>query len=121
MILLVGSRLLDNTGMPRAKVIGNKGLSLVTHLLFGVSSTDSQSGLRIFSKKALETLEWKSTGYEFCSEMLWRAQQQKLITKEYPIQAIYTEYSKRKGQNNWNGINIIKSLIRQRVMELLSE
>lgn len=116
--LLIGSRLINSNGMGKTKVIGNKGLSLFTFILFGVRVTDSQSGLRVYSKKALGQLRWKSSGYEFCSEMLWRAKQQGLGIDEYPIKAIYTEYSKSRGQNNWNGINIIKSLIKQRLVEL---
>lgn len=117
--LLIGSRLLNNEGMSKIKVLGNRGLSFITYLLFGIDSTDSQSGLRIFSKKALEQLRWKTSGYEFCSEMLWRAKQLHLHIEEYPIQAIYTEYSKNKGQNNWNAVNIIKSLLKRRLAELL--
>lgn len=117
--LLIGSRLIDSSGMSKVKVIGNKGLSLVTNLIFGISSTDSQSGLRVFSEKALKSLRWKTNGYEFCSEMLWRAKQIGLRIDEYPIQAIYTDYSKSKGQNNWNAINIVGSLIRRRLTEIL--
>lgn len=117
--LVIGSRLIDSTGMSRVKVLGNWGLSFITYLLFGINSTDSQSGLRLFSRKALETLHWETNGYEFCSEMLWRANQQKLIIDEYPIKAIYTEYSKAKGQNNWNAIIIIKTLFKRRLSELL--
>ncbi len=116
--LAIGSRLIDSRGMSRVKVIGNKGLSLITYLLFGVNTTDSQSGLRIYSKKALEQLRWKTSGYEFCSEMIWRAKQIGLKIDEYPIQAIYTDYSKAKGQSNWNAINILKSLIARRISEL---
>lgn len=117
--LLIGSRLINNTGMSKVKILGNKGLSFVTFILFGVNSTDSQSGLRIYSRTALEQLKWKTSGYEFCSEMLWRAKQLNLQIDEYPIQAIYTDYSKAKGQNNWNAINIIKSLVKRRIAELL--
>jgi glycosyltransferase involved in cell wall biosynthesis len=117
--LLIGSRLINNEGMSKVKVIGNKGLSFITYLLFRTNTTDSQSGLRIFSKTALQQLRWKTSGYEFCSEMLWRAKQIGLIIDEYPIKAIYTEYSKTKGQNNWNAINIIKSLLKRRIAELL--
>lgn len=116
--LLIGSRLLNSTGMSRVKVIGNKGLSFITFLLFGINSTDSQSGLRIYSRHAIENLRWRTTSYEFCSEMLWRAKQQRMKIGEYPIQAIYTDYSKSKGQNNWNAINIIKNLFKRRIMEL---
>jgi len=116
--LLIGSRLINSKGMSRVKVLGNKGLSFITYILFGVHSTDSQSGLRIFSAKTLKQLHWKTNGYEFCSEMLWRAKQLNLAIDEYPIKAIYTEYSKAKGQNNWNAVNIIKSLLLRRLTEM---
>lgn len=116
--LLIGSRLIDNRGMSRVKILGNKGLSVITSLLFGIRVTDSQSGLRVFSQRALSQLRWKTSGYEFCSEMLWRAKQLGLNIAEYPIKSIYTDYSKAKGQNNWNGINIVKSLIKHRVVEI---
>lgn len=119
--LLIGSRLIDSSGMSLHKRIGNKGLSVITYLLFGVNVTDSQSGLRIFSAKALNELKWRTSGYEFCSEMLWRAKQQGLQIGEFPAKAIYTEYSKSKGQNNWNAINIIKSLLRRRIVEIIGE
>lgn len=119
--LLIGSRLIDSHGMSKVKILGNRGLSLVTYFIFGINVTDSQSGMRIFSKKALDRLKWKTSGYEFCSEMLWRAKQQGLRINEYPIKAIYTEYSNSKGQNNWNGFNIIKYLVQRRVMELFGE
>lgn len=116
--LLIGSRLIDNKGMSKVKIIGNWGLSVITRLLFGVKTTDSQSGMRILSRRALRKLKWKTSGYEFCSEMLWRAHQKHLIVDEYPIKAIYTDYSKSKGQNNWNGVNIVKSLVKRRIGEL---
>lgn len=116
--LLIGSRLIDSRGMSKIKVLGNKGLSLFTYLLFGINVTDSQSGLRIFSKRAINGLQWKSTGYEFCSEMIWRAKQARMSVSEYPIKAIYTDYSRAKGQNNWNAINIVKRLCKQRISEI---
>ena len=116
--LLIGSRLMDSEGMSRTKLFGNKSLSFITFLLFGIHVTDSQSGMRIFSRSAIERLHWKTTGYEFCSEMLWRASQLKLTISEYPIKAIYTDYSIAKGQNNWNAFNILKSLMKQRLVEM---
>jgi glycosyltransferase involved in cell wall biosynthesis len=119
--LIIGSRLIDSNGMSATKVLGNKGLSFVTMLLFGVNVTDSQSGLRGFSKKALQKLNLRTQGYEFCSEMLWRAKQQNLFITEIPIKAIYTDYSKSKGQNNWNAFMIIRSLIQRRLLEFIGE
>ena len=119
--LLIGSRLIDSKGMSKVKIFGNKGLSIITYFIFGVSVTDSQSGLRIFNRNALENLRWKTSGYEFCSEMLWRAKQLNMIIGEFPIKAIYTEYSVAKGQSNWNAFNIIKTLIRRRIVEMFGE
>lgn len=119
--LLIGSRLINSQGMSKVKIFGNQGLSFITFLIFGVSVTDSQSGLRVFSKQALEKLKWKTSGYEFCSEMLWRAKQLNLKIDEFPIKAIYTDYSKSKGQNNWNAFNIIKSLLKRRIVEVFGE
>lgn len=118
--LLIGSRLIDVSAkdMSLLKRVGNWGLSFVTMLLFGVYTSDSQSGLRLYSRKALEQLRWKTSGYEFCSEMIWRANQLKLTIGEFPITVIYTDYSKAKGQNNWNGVNILKSLVRRRLVEI---
>lgn len=116
--LLIGSRLIDSQGMSKIKVLGNWGLSFITRILFGINVTDSQSGLRVFGPRALEKLRWTTSGYEFCSEMLWRANQLDLTVGEFPIQAIYTDYSKQKGQSNWNAVNIIKSLVKRRFAEL---
>lgn len=119
--LLIGSRLINTEGMSKVKILGNKGLTVVTRILFGINVTDSQSGLRVFSKRALSQLRWKTSGYEFCSEMLWRAKQLGLVIHEFPIKAIYTDYSRAKGQNNWNGINIVASLFRRRITEFFNE
>jgi glycosyltransferase involved in cell wall biosynthesis len=121
--LLIGSRLIDKTGMSRVKILGNTGLSIITNVLFGIRITDSQSGLRVFSKQALAELKWKTSGYEFCSEMLWRASQLNLSIQEFPIQAIYTDYSTSKPyhQNNWNAFNIVKSLLKRRLLEFFNE
>lgn len=120
--LLIGSRVISvESEMSLLKKVGNKGLSLITYFLFGINVTDSQSGMRIFSDNALKHLRWKTSGYEFCSEMLWRAKQLSLTIGEFPIEVIYTDYSTAKGQSNWNGFNIVKLLLRQRIVEFFSE
>ncbi len=116
--LVIGSRLLNTEGMPVIRVFGNKVLNFATRVILGVSVTDSQSGLKAFSKKAIEKIEIRSNGFEFCSEIVWRAKQQNLKITEIPIQAIYTDYSKAKGQSNINALRIIKNLIRQKLREV---
>ncbi len=118
--LIIGSRLVNTQGMPWYRVLGNKGLSFITFLVFGVFVGDSQSGLRAFNKKALERVSFRSNHYAHCSEMLWTAKQQKLRIKEVPIKAIYTEYSLAKGQSNWGAVHIIRHLVKRRIMEILN-
>lgn len=116
--LLIGSRLINPKQMSTIKKVGNRGLSFITYVLFGVNVADSQSGLRVFSRSAIKDLRWKTSGFEFCSEMIWRAKQLGLKIDEYPIDVVYTDYSRSKGQSNWNGVNILKSLIVRRFVEL---
>ena len=116
--LVIGSRLINSKGMPINRVLGNNILNLVTRILLGVRVTDSQSGLKGFSKKAIDTIEIKTNGYEFCAEIIWKAKKNNLIISEVPIKAIYTEYSKAKGQSNINALRIIKSIIVQKIKEV---
>lgn len=116
--LVIGSRLLSVEGMPTHRVFGNKLLNLVTGIIFGVRVTDSQSGLKGFSRKAIEKIDIRSNGFEFCSEIVWRAKQANLKIIEVPIKAVYTDYSLAKGQSNINALRIIKNLIMQKIREV---
>jgi glycosyltransferase involved in cell wall biosynthesis len=118
--VVIGSRLINSTGMPTYRVIGNKGLNFITYLIFRTTATDTQSGLKGFNRKALEMINIKGSGMEFCSEIIWRAKQQGLVVGEIPIEAIYTDYSLAKGQSNWNAFNIIKNLIKRKLLEFIS-
>lgn len=116
--LVIGSRLIDPEGMPLHRVFGNKLLNGFTRILLGVRVTDSQSGLKGFSRNAIDKIIIKSNGFEFCSEIVWRAKQEKLEIVEVPISAVYTEYSLKKGQSNINALRIIKNLFIQKMREV---
>ena len=106
--------------MPLKKKVGNIGLGLITYLLLGVYASDTQSGLKAFNKRALDTIEFHTNDYAFCSEMIWKAHQAKMKIQEIPIKAIYTDYSLSRGQSNYTGaMNITTQLIKRRVMDLL--
>lgn len=117
--LIIGSRLIDASGMPWYRILGNKGLSIVTFLLFGIFVKDSQSGLRAYNRKAIDSISFHSNNYAFCSEIIWSAKKNNLKISEYPIQAIYSDYSLKKGQSNWGGIIIIKQLLKTRFLALI--
>ena len=81
--------------------------------------SDSQSGLRAYSKKAYNSVYTYMDRYEFESEMLGQIKDAKLKIKEVPIKVIYTEYSKSKykhmskfsAQGLTNGIKMVIRLI----------
>lgn len=119
--LVIGSRLADLKGMPWYKTIGNLGLSAITYMIFGAFVLDSQSGLKAFNRKALHAVRFNGNDYSFCSEIVWRAKQQKLRVTEVPIRAIYTDYSMGKGQLKINGFNLIAQMLKRRISGLINE
>ena len=114
--VVIGSRLLDSRGMPFFRKIGNFGLNIITYILFGVYSTDTQSGLRVFSRKAAEKINIKTSKMEVSSEIIREIGKNKLKLKEIPIKAIYTDYSMKKGQKNINAFRILYKLTLRRIM-----
>jgi len=119
--MVVGSRLMDREelkNMPVVKRVGNILLNVITYLLGGYLVTDSQSGLRAFSKRAAEVIlsNLKSNRYEVSSEFIIIARREGLRFKEVPIKTIYTEYSMSRGTNVITGIKILIKLILQKLM-----
>ena len=111
----IGSRFIGNLGsMPWYRRIGIFGLNVITYLLFWSWTTDSQSGLRAFGRKAINKIEIKTNKMEVSSEFFYEIQAKNLKLTEVPIQSIYTEYSMSKGQKNINAINILLKLIYRR-------
>lgn len=102
--LVIGSRFKKLKKVPLDRYFLNWIANLITFLFYGVVTTDSQSGLRAFSKKAINLIDFKGERMDFSSEILLEAKRHNLKIEEVPIQAIYTEYSRKKGQKNLNAI-----------------
>ena len=114
--VVIGSRLIDSKGMPMSRRFINSGASLVTQLLFGIYSTDTQSGLRVFTREAADKIIIKTNKMEVSSEIIKEIGRNKMKFKEIPIEAIYTDYSMGKGQGGMNAFNIAYKLILRKVM-----
>lgn len=86
--LVIGSRF-RGTILPGAmrwsSRIGNPLVTALLNLLFGTRISDSQSGMRAFTREAWERLQLLSTGMEFASEMLIQARRAGLRIGEVPI------------------------------------
>ena len=102
--LAIGSRFKKLKNVPLDRYFLNWIANFVTFLFYGALTTDSQSGLRAFSQKALNLVDFKGERMDFSSEILLEAKRNNLKKAEVPIKAIYTEYSRKKGQKNSNAI-----------------
>ena len=115
--VVIGSRLKQKKNMPAIRRFFNFGGNLITWILFGLWVTDSQSGFKAFSRKAAESIEIKTNGYEFCSEVIREIKMKKLKFIEIPIKTHYSKYSLQKGQSFANGIRTFGKLILRSLMQ----
>ncbi|MFC2162284.1 glycosyltransferase family 2 protein [Candidatus Altiarchaeota archaeon] len=109
--LVIGSRSICKKRMPFVKKVGNFMLNMMTLVFFGVRCTDSQSGLRAFNRKAIESIRVVSNRYEVSSEILYEARKKGLRIGEVPVEVIYTDYSVGKGTSLADGFKILWRII----------
>ena len=114
--VVLGTRMINSKGMSLSRKLLNRGANFLTYLLFGIYVTDTQGGLRVFSRSAAEKIRIKTNRMEVSSEIIKEIGRNKLRFKEIPIEVIYTDYSLRKGQKNTNAFRIIYKLILSRIM-----
>ncbi|HCS79127.1 TPA: glycosyltransferase family 2 protein [Patescibacteria group bacterium] len=112
--VVIGSRLLNPSGMPLSRQVINFLSNIVTLLLFSRWTSDSQSGLRGFSHRAIERIKINSQRMEVSSEIIRELARLKLAYLEVPIKSIYTRYSLRKGQRISNAPQVFWKLILQK-------
>ncbi len=110
--VVIGSRTLGNKqDMPLLRRINNQAFNWLTFLLFGTSTTDSLSGFRGFSQKAIQKLKLKTERMEVSNEFFNEIKRNNLKFAEVPIKVIYTDYSIQKGVKPGNIFAIIFRLI----------
>lgn len=109
--VVIGSRLLGKGKMPLSRRYINYFANLLLWISSGIRSSDSQSGLRAFGERAIQKIRLKTRGMEVSSEILTQVKQHGLKYKEISIPAIYTAYSKSKGQQLSNAPNVFIKLI----------
>ncbi|MBI5411639.1 glycosyltransferase family 2 protein [Candidatus Peregrinibacteria bacterium] len=111
-----GSRFLKRQKIPLTRRFFNLIGNIITWMLSGIWLTDSQTGMRAFSRKAAEQIEIHVNGYEFCSEIVRQIAYRGLSYTEVPVQVTYNEYTKRKGQNFATGLQTITKLVIRTLM-----
>jgi glycosyltransferase involved in cell wall biosynthesis len=104
---------LNREAMTFSHIIGNWGLSFTTRILFGWPFNDSQSGMWIFKRVILNSLDVRSGGMPFSQELKVEAYIRGFKCIELPI-----EYRPRVGEVKLNtvkdGIRNITQLVSKR-------
>jgi glycosyltransferase involved in cell wall biosynthesis len=89
--LVIGSRELVQNRIPFLRRIGQKILLQSTRTLTRKKITDSESGFKAFSRRAVAGLELSQNGFAVESEMIAVAEEKNLKITEVPISVKYTK------------------------------
>ncbi|OBI62392.1 glycosyltransferase family 2 protein [Mycobacterium sp. E796] len=80
--------------------------------------TDTNNGLRVFNKKVADGLDITMSGMSHANEFVMLIAENHWRVAEQPVEVLYTEYSKSKGQPLLNGVNIIfDGFLRGRILK----
>lgn len=112
----IGGRLKDRSRMPIVTRFFNFVGNAVTLMLSGIWLSDSQSGFRALSSRALREIEIQSSGFECCTEMVMEVARLKLRLKQVPIRTIYRPEHQAKGQNYSTGLDTVFKLLVRSLM-----
>ncbi len=108
--LVIGSRFLQKNEIPVSRVFFNFIANIINFFVTGLVITDSQSGLKVMSRRFAESLTITYNGFEFCIEIIKNAQINKSKVYEYPIDVRYTKETMDKGQNIYSGFEMLGKL-----------
>lgn len=110
--IVFGSRFLDDRTNPGIlKRIVLKTAVGVTNLTTGLKLTDAHNGLRVLSTEAASRLNLQQDRMAHATEIVLQLGRTGLPWGESPVEVLYTDYSKAKGQSLLNSINILFDLV----------
>jgi glycosyltransferase involved in cell wall biosynthesis len=110
--IVFGSRFLDRRTKPGfAKKTVLKVAVLITRLVTGLKLTDAHNGLRVIRRDALDHVNLIQDRMSHATEIVQQLAKTKMRWREHPVEVLYTEYSKKKGQSLLNSINILFDLL----------
>ena len=113
--LVIGSRFLDTRAeIPAYRRAGQVVLTGFTNLSVdggGFATTDSQSGFRALSRRALENLTFASEGYNIESDMIAHFASLNLRVTEVPISVTYDVPHKHKKNPISHGFGVLARIV----------
>lgn len=113
--VVIGSRFLQKNTVPFFRRCGNYAGNFVTWFFFASRVSDSQSGFRAFSRKAIAVMQLRTSGMEISSEIIKEIYQKHLRVKEVPVTVLYDTYTLSKGQGFVRGLRTFFALLMHRL------
>lgn len=110
--IVFGSRFLDdrtNPGVMKRVIL--KTAVWVTNLTTSVKLTDAHNGLRVIRADAASQIQLQQDRMAHATEIVLQLGHTGLPWIEHPVELLYTDYSKSKGQSVLNSVNILVDLI----------
>ena len=109
--LVIGSRFLHKNSIPKSRALYNFFGNWISYFKTGLMVTDSQSGIKILSRKFAQELTIDYNGFEFCIDIIKKAKLQKVKVAEFPVGVTYTKETMEKGQSFGNGLVMLGRLL----------
>lgn len=110
--LVIGSRFLGTKAkVPAYRRLGQEVLTLATTVGSACPTTDSQSGFRALSRKALANLDFASEGYAVESDMIAHFASRGLSITEVPISVRYDVPNQHKMNPLSHGFGVLGKII----------
>jgi glycosyltransferase involved in cell wall biosynthesis len=109
--MVVGSRFAGiRSRIPRWRVVGQHALTFATNIGSGVALTDTESGYRAFSRRAIEQMRFKGSGFALEPATQFQAKQHGWKVLEVPISVHYELPMKRNPV--WHGMGQLDAIFR---------
>ncbi len=110
--VVLGSRFLGvrSETMPSRKAALLKLAALFTRFTTGVRVTDAHNGLRALTSDAASRLSIRQNRMAHASEIISQIAKLKFRYAEVPVEVLYSDYSKAKGQKMSNSLSIVIEL-----------
>ena len=117
--IVFGSRFLPGS---KTNVSGSRTFVLnvaryVNYLVSGILLSDAYNGLRLFDRKAAESIKLTENKMAHATQIQVLAAKHKLHYIEYANSIHYNEYTTGKGLRNWDGIKIFFEILLYKIFQ----
>lgn len=109
--VVLGSRFLDDrTKLTLRKKVVLKTAAVQSRMATGMNLTDAHNGLRAINREVASKLHLTQNRMAHASELVNQLATIRPRWVEHPVEIIYTDYSRSKGQSLLNSVNILAEL-----------